>query len=30
MVTKVIEGVSTPAEGVAEACSNFQTAIDGQ
>ncbi|MBE2223283.1 MAG: ABC transporter substrate-binding protein, partial [Anaerolineae bacterium] len=30
MVTKVVEGVSTPAEGVAEACANFQTAIDGQ
>jgi arabinogalactan oligomer/maltooligosaccharide transport system substrate-binding protein len=30
MVTKVIEGVSTPEEGVAEACSNFQAAIDGQ
>ena len=30
MVTKVIEGVATPAEGVAEACGNFQSAIDGQ
>ncbi len=30
MVTKVLEGVSTPEEGVAEACANLQTAIDGQ
>jgi len=30
MVTKVIEGVSTPEEGVAEACAAFQTAIDSQ
>ena len=30
MVTKVIEGVSTPEEGVAEACTNFQSAIDSQ
>ncbi len=30
MVTKVLEGVSTPEEGVAEACSAFQTAIDSQ
>jgi len=30
MVTKVLEGASTPADGIAEACMNFQTAIDGQ
>ena len=30
MVTKVIEGVATPEEGVAEACGNYQSAIDGQ
>ncbi|MCK5922591.1 MAG: extracellular solute-binding protein, partial [Methylococcales bacterium] len=29
MVTKVVEGVSTPEEGVAEACLNFQNAIAG-
>jgi arabinogalactan oligomer/maltooligosaccharide transport system substrate-binding protein len=29
MITKVLEGVLTPEEGVAEACANFQTAIDG-
>jgi arabinogalactan oligomer/maltooligosaccharide transport system substrate-binding protein len=28
MITKVLEGVLTPEEGVAEACANFQTAID--
>ncbi|HSH04426.1 MAG TPA: extracellular solute-binding protein [Anaerolineae bacterium] len=29
MVTKVLEGNVTPEEGVAEACGNFQAAIDG-